>query len=118
MHEFSLVRSLLSQVSEIVRSEGGGAVREIRVRCGPLSGIEPLLMQQAFDHLRDQWALGDARLHIMEEPLLVRCHRCDARFEPQRFQFRCPGCGSAETVAESGDGVIIDSVVVDDSRER
>ncbi len=112
MHEFALVRSLLSQVAQIVEADGGGSVQEIRVRCGPLAGVEPTLMREAFALLRRDSAFVEAELVIREEPLRARCRRCDQTFEPQRFRFRCPHCGSVDTITESGDAVMIESVVV------
>lgn len=113
MHEFSLTRSLLTQVAEIVRGEGGGTVREIRIRCGPLSGVEPLLMREAFEILRREGPMADAKLRIIEEGLSARCDGCGGAFEPERFCFVCPHCGSHQTTAVSGDSVVIESVVVD-----
>lgn len=115
MHEFSLTRSLCAQVAEIVRADGGGTVREIRIRCGPLSGVEPLLMQEAFGILRQQGPMSGAELRIIEEGLSARCDECGRTFAPENFCFVCPHCGSPKTTAVSGDAVIIESVVVDSS---
>lgn len=113
MHEFALVRSLLEQVSQIVEADGGGSVQQVRVRCGPLAGVEPMLMQEAFTLLRSGSAFADAELLIVEEPLQARCRQCDQEFEPQQFRFHCPECGSPHTITESGDAVMIESVVVE-----
>ncbi len=113
MHEFSLTRSLCAQVAEIVRADGGGTVREIRVRCGPLSGVEPLLMREAFAILRREGPMAEAELRIIEEGLSARCDGCGRTFEPENFCFVCPHCGSPKTTAVSGDAVVIESVVVD-----
>jgi hydrogenase nickel incorporation protein HypA/HybF len=112
MHEFALVRSLLAQVSQIVEADGGGPVQQVRVRCGPLAGVEPTLMQEAFTLLRSGSSFAEAELLVIEEPLLARCRQCDYEFEPQRFRFHCPRCRSPDTITESGDAVMIESVVV------
>jgi hydrogenase nickel incorporation protein HypA/HybF len=113
MHEFSMVRSLLGQVIKIATENGGGMVKEIRVRCGPLAGVEPMLMQTAFESLRGQWGMDDAELRIAEEPLVVDCRGCGDRFEPVKFRFVCPHCGSTDTLVVCGDRTIIESVELD-----
>ena len=88
-------------------------VREIRVRCGPLSGVEPLLMREAFEALRRDSPLADAELVIVEERLWAKCLDCGDPFEPERFRLVCPHCGSGRTQIASGDAVILESLVVD-----
>ena len=48
MHEASLARALLNQVAQIARDRQGQAVLEVIVQVGPLSGVEPLLLVEAF----------------------------------------------------------------------
>jgi hydrogenase nickel incorporation protein HypA/HybF len=115
MHEMSLVRSLLAQAEEIAAAEGG-ALRSVRVQVGPLSGVEGLLMRSAWE----QWCAANGRaieLQVEEVPLVARCSECGGEFEPVRFCFQCPACGGSETVAISGDGVILHSITLDDQRQ-
>lgn len=117
MHETSLVRSLVAQVGQLAAANGGGAVRQVRLQLGPLSGVEPALVMSAWEQLRVAANLGAATLEIDELPLMARCRTCMVEFEPVRFCFRCPTCGGTETAAISGDGVILDSIVLDDAQE-
>ncbi len=108
MHEFSLVRSLLEQVERIVTEQGGRAAVEVRVEIGPLSGVEPLLVKEAFSQLS-----VDATLIIDEVPLMARCHSCAREFELKDFRFACPHCNSRETSIVRGDTFRLMSVTVD-----
>lgn len=108
MHEVSLVRSLLEQVSRIVTSQGGRAAVEVRVEIGPLSGVEPLLVKAAFTQLA-----GDGTLIIDEVPLTARCDSCHTEFELENFRFVCPHCDSRETSIVRGDAFRLMSVTVD-----
>ncbi len=114
MHELSLVRTLLAQVGEIVAANGGTALRCVRVQVGPLAGVEPALMASAWQQLSADGGCGDATLEIEEVPLVARCRGCDMTFQPLRFRFRCPECGAAETETISGDGVILQCIVLAD----
>lgn len=108
MHEVSLVRSLLEQVDRIVTSQGGRAAVEVRVEIGPLSGVEPLLVKEAFVQLA-----GNGTLIIDEVPLTARCDSCHTEFEVESFRFVCPRCDSRETCVVRGDAFRLMSVTVD-----
>jgi hydrogenase nickel incorporation protein HypA/HybF len=110
MHELGIVRRLLSYVRELQAANGGGAVREIRVQLGPLSGVEAELLLSAFQQLRDRETLTETILTIESVTLEACCRACDHRFQPLQFRFHCPRCGSSETEITQGDGVILESI--------
>jgi hydrogenase nickel incorporation protein HypA/HybF len=103
MHEVSLVRSLLEQVARLAAEHGGGAVEEIRVEVGPLSGVEPLLLRSAFDRLAPASAAPAARLRIDEVELTCRCRECSRSTVLEDFRFRCVECGSGSVEVTGGD---------------
>jgi hydrogenase nickel incorporation protein HypA/HybF len=116
MHETSLVRSLLAQVDELCAAHGGDSIQEVRVELGPLSGVEPLLMADAFNRQRGDWAAAaTAKLIVDRVPLEVRCLACGNGFQPARFNFRCPGCQSGDTKIVRGDGVLLQCIILRDS---
>jgi hydrogenase nickel incorporation protein HypA/HybF len=51
MHETSLVRNLFEQVRRISAQHPGTQVGKVEIEVGPLSGIEPLLFESAFQQL-------------------------------------------------------------------
>jgi hydrogenase nickel incorporation protein HypA/HybF len=103
MHEMSLVRSLLTQVERLAAEHAATAVTEIEVEIGPLSGVEPVLVREAFDLLVATSAVPHATLKIDQVPLLCRCGDCRQQFELVSFRFKCPHCGSTEVQITSGD---------------
>mgnify|MGYP000063652164 CR=1 FL=1 len=48
MHELSVCQGMLSQVSAIAQQHGASGVSLVKVQIGPLSGVEPQLLAQAF----------------------------------------------------------------------
>jgi len=48
MHELSVCQSMLRQVSEIARQHNARHIRQVQVRIGVLSGVEPDLLKQVF----------------------------------------------------------------------
>ncbi len=115
MHERSLVAALLKQVETIRRREGAGAVREVRLEIGPLSGVEPLLVESAFRELVRGTAVVDAQLLIDDVPLTGRCRSCDAAITIEHFRFHCPDCGSSSVQVTGGDEVRLLSVSIEDA---
>ncbi len=85
MHEASLVKSLLKQLSELVAQHGGGHIREIRVEIGLLAGIEPLLFHEAFQRERSGTLAADAELVIAPVGLTCHCQGCQLILSETRW---------------------------------
>ncbi len=109
MHESSLVASLLRQLNELVVENGGGRVESIRVEVGPLSGVEPLLLNEAFRRLRVDTAANDAELVIDAVGLTCRCRNCRTEYMTAELRFVCPTCGGDDVKVTSGDSVVLHS---------
>lgn len=118
MHEMNIMRRLLDQVTELQRANGGGAVREIRVQVGPLSGVEAELMLSAFALLSGPAQLESATLAIDEVPLLVHCRACSSDFTPVKFHFSCPACGATNTVITQGEAIVLECITLDDTLQE
>lgn len=112
MHEASLVRSLLSQVDALVREHQAEGVERIELEVGPLSGVEPDLLQSAFDQLRGEFQCDAATFDVRLVPLTAECPACGDRFELVEFVFRCPrGCASNVRVVQ-GEGCVLKRVAL------
>ena len=103
MHEMSLVRSLLRQVEDLLIDHGGESVSAIHVEMGPLSGVDRVLIELAFEQLVVTTFCADARLVIDEIPLSARCRDCQTEFNLEDFRFVCPQCDSQQVQITGGD---------------
>jgi hydrogenase nickel incorporation protein HypA/HybF len=117
MHELSVCRALLDQVSCLALARGASAVTTVSLRLGPLAGIEPALLQAAFREASPGTVARDAELVIAAVPLRVACLCCGAVGDATLTRLSCAICGSARTRLLSGDEMLLDSVdlVFDDS---
>ena len=115
MHEVSLVRSLIQQVLTVVADNGGGTVTEVEVSIGPLSGVEPVLVRNAFDRLAATNLLAGAELSIDCTPLTARCRDCGESFVVESFRFECSACKSRSVQITSGDEFRLLRVSVQDA---
>ncbi len=114
MHEVSLVRSLISQAIQAAEPVTPAGIRTIRVIVGPLTGMEPALVQQAFDALKDSASLTDCQLAIDEQRLEAMCLDCEQKFIVNNFVFYCPRCASPRVRITQGDDFRLVSIDVDD----
>jgi hydrogenase nickel incorporation protein HypA/HybF len=112
MHEFSVARALVTEIRRIVADQGGGSVTAVELDIGPLSGVEPLQLAEAFGILTAEGDLSQAALHLNEIPLQARCNTCGLQFEISDYQFRCAGCGDHNLLIERGEGVIIRTLTI------
>lgn len=103
MHEESLIRSLLHQVEELAQHHQATTVEDIEVEIGPLSGVEPLLVQEAFERLRMAFRWPDCSLLITKVGLTVFCNQCSKESELLDFHFVCCHCGATSLRILRGD---------------
>lgn len=103
MHEESLVRSLLRHVEELAQLHQAVGVEVIEVEVGPLSGVEPLLLQDAFERLRAEFPWPLAELAVQQTGLAVFCNDCQRESQLEDFRFVCSQCGSTSLQIVRGD---------------
>ena len=103
MHEVSLTRELLSQVKQAMLQHQVERVSGIQIEIGPLSGVEPLLVEQAFYALIRETGFADTCLTVQLTQLTAVCLDCQHEFEVVDFQFYCAACSSSRVQVTSGD---------------
>ncbi|MCE9607022.1 MAG: hydrogenase maturation nickel metallochaperone HypA [Planctomycetia bacterium] len=118
MHEASLVSSLLRQVDDLAVANGGGRVAEIRIEVGPLSGVEPLLLREAFHRLRPNTYSGTAELVVEFVKLTYRCRSCGRRHVTDELRFACEDCGGGDVEILAGDTVVLQSISLEQTPEE
>lgn len=110
MHELSVCQGMLGQIEAIARSHRASGVRRIRVQVGPLSGIEPRLLEQAFPLARAGTVAEHAELVIESLPVRVHCDTCDSDSDAAPNRLLCGTCGDWHTRLVSGDELLLASV--------
>lgn len=113
MHELSVCQAMMAQVEAIAAREGARSVASITIQIGPLSGVVPELLQQAFTIARAGTLAAEAELLTERQPISVRCLECDAESEAEPSRLVCAACGSYRTQVVSGDELLLASVELD-----
>ncbi len=115
MHELSLCEDLMDQVITIAKAHHAKKVLCITVRIGPLSGIEPLLLESAFLISRADTLAEDAEFITENLPIRVLCHDCDIESEATVNNLVCGNCDSYNTSLVSGDELILARVELENA---
>jgi hydrogenase nickel incorporation protein HypA/HybF len=110
MHELSVCQALISQVEDIAQQHQAEGIRRIIVHIGPLSGVEPELLMQAFPLASAGTVAQDSQLIIERSPIRVYCERCGADTDAELNKLVCGACGDWHTKLLSGDEMLLASV--------
>jgi hydrogenase nickel incorporation protein HypA/HybF len=109
MHELSVCQALIAKVERIA-TEKQAQVYSITLKIGPLSGVEPALLEQAYPLAVAGTVLSAARLVIESLPVRVHCQRCDQDTVAAPNRMLCAACGDWHTRLLSGDELLLSSV--------
>ena len=107
MHEMSICQGLLNQVEQIAHERGASRVDSIVLSIGPLAGVEPKLLNRAFEIARLDTVARDAELEIETGPVVVECRICGGSGEVQVNRLLCPSCGGWQVDLTQGDELLL-----------
>jgi len=108
MHEVGIARGILEAVRE--RFPDRASVRDITVRLGPFSGVEPEALRFAFDALRTDLLTERARLVLELPPATGDCPDCGPGIPLPVPGPSCPRCRKILSAVHGGDELILASV--------
>ena len=103
MHEFSIVSSLLDLCEKNAKENNATKIIKVEVKIGKLSGVEPHLLQTAFDTFKEKTICDGAEFCIHVQELVVGCKKCDEQSVLKNNIFVCPKCGGDVEVLEGED---------------
>jgi hydrogenase nickel incorporation protein HypA/HybF len=106
MHEMAICQALLEQVEGIARQHAG-TVSRVRVLVGPLSGVEPRLLESAYALARAGTAAETSELVIEDAAVRVRCRSCGVESTANPNRLLCGACGDWHTELTSGDELLL-----------
>jgi len=112
VHELSLCDDLLSQVKTIAAQNNAQSVESITVQIGELSGVEPVLLESAFDLIKVGSIAEQAKLILQTSAVTVFCRECGAESEVPVNKLLCYVCQSNETDVVKGNELILASVAL------
>ena len=108
MHEYSIVQDLLSKVEEQCLTRHAHSVHRLRIRIGELSGVEPDLLELAWETFREASICRGAPLEIRRVDAVWTCPKCNRRIE-RGTRLQCPDCAVPARLTE-GEEIILDQI--------
>ncbi|HEQ98951.1 MAG TPA: hydrogenase maturation nickel metallochaperone HypA [candidate division Zixibacteria bacterium] len=107
VHEMRVAREIISFSQQEMQSRNFNVLKEIGVKVGKLSCIDPESLRFAFDMLKKETELSGTELKIETVSIEAVCRSCGREFIIDEFVFICPGCGSYEVEVRKGEELII-----------
>ncbi|WP_417334336.1 hydrogenase maturation nickel metallochaperone HypA [Halarcobacter sp.] len=110
MHEYSIVQSLLESCEEHARQNESENVTKVIVKIGVLSGVEPDLLQTAFDTFKEKTVCENAQFIINHQKVVIACLSCDEESTLEKNEFACPKCNSTQVKVIDGEDMFLMSL--------
>lgn len=110
MHEYSIVQSLLESCEEHVRQNDAKEVTKVLVKIGVLSGVEPALLQTAFDTFKEHTICHNAKFIINHQKVVIDCLDCNTTSTLEKNDFSCPNCESINIQVTDGEEMYLMSL--------
>ena len=110
MHELSICQAMLTQVEQIAAEHGTSSVDKIVLLIGPLSGVEPALLDRAFSVARCGTVAQSAAMEIRIGQIVVYCNICGETGEVSTGNLICRNCGDWRVTVRQGEELILKSV--------
>lgn len=110
MHELSICQALVDRVTSIAGEQRARQVFSVRVAIGPLSGVEPQLLAQAYPIAAAGSIAEAAELQLETLPVRVFCPACDSETDARPNRLVCGQCGDWRTRLVSGDELMLQNI--------
>jgi hydrogenase nickel insertion protein HypA len=110
MHEYSIVQALLVQCEEIAEANDATKITKVVVKIGVMSGVEPHLLEVAFNTFKESGVTKDSEFVMNIQPLSIECHNCKRVSELEKMHYCCPHCESQDLTVVDGEDMFLMSL--------
>jgi hydrogenase nickel insertion protein HypA len=110
MHEYSIVQALLEQVETLAVEHRAQKVTKVIVKIGVMSGVEPHLLEIAFETFKEKSICDGAEFVLNIQPLTIMCRACHERNELEAIHYCCPACASVDVEVVDGEDMFLMSL--------
>lgn len=110
MHEYSIVQSLLNSCEDHAKINNASKVTKVIVKIGVMSGVEPHLLQSAFDTFKESTICEKAEFIINIQPIVIRCNNCNLESTLNKNEYSCPHCHSVDITILDGEDMYLMSL--------
>jgi hydrogenase nickel incorporation protein HypA/HybF len=102
MHELGIALEIMNIVEDQMSKRSLDRLKEVGVRVGSLSGVDPEALSFSFEAATIDTPLAGAELVIEQIPVRGACRSCGKEVEVDDFVFMCPHCDSRDIEITQG----------------
>jgi hydrogenase nickel incorporation protein HypA/HybF len=113
MHELAICQALIEQVERVARDHAARRVISIVVSVGPLSGVEPKLLEHAYPLAAAGTVAELAALVVESVPVRVRCRTCHTESDALPNRLLCGSCNDWQVDVTSGEEMLLQRVEIE-----
>lgn len=110
MHEYSIVQALLEQCEHYAEANEATEITKVVVKIGRLSGVEPHLLEIAFNTFKEKTVCDGAEFVMNLQPVVIACNACAQQSVLEELHYRCPHCGSIDVRMTEGEEMLLMSL--------
>jgi|TARA_R110002050_G_scaffold5268_1_gene23863 hydrogenase nickel incorporation protein HypA/HybF len=110
LHEYSIVQSLLESCEEHAKANNATKVTKVVVKIGILSGVEPDLLQTAFDTFKEKTICDECEFIVNKQKIVIECQDCEEESTLKKNEFTCPKCNSSNIRVVDGEDMYLMSL--------
>lgn len=110
MHEYSVVQALLEQTETLAKENEATSITKIIVKIGVMSGVEPHLLEIAFNTFKEKTVCDGAEFVMKIQPLTIECRDCQTKSELDAIHYCCPKCESINVNVIDGEEMFLMSL--------
>ncbi|AAN55136.1 hydrogenase maturation nickel metallochaperone HypA [Shewanella oneidensis MR-1] len=107
MHEYSIVSALIEQCEQYAKANQATKVTRVEIKLGVMSGVEPALLQTAFETFKLDGICREAKLCMTLQPLVIKCADCQQESVLDERSIVCPACNSYHTRVLDGEEMLL-----------
>ncbi len=110
MHEYSIVQSLLESCENHAEENESSKVIKVVVKIGVLSGVEPQLLETAFNTFKEGTICDEALFILNHQKVVIECYECKETSTLDKNEFVCPSCQSNDVKVIDGEDMFLMSL--------
>ena len=110
MHEYSIVQALLEQCEHYAEANEAEKITKVVVKIGRLSGVEPHLLETAFNTFKENGICDGAEFVMHLQPVVIRCNGCRKETVLEELNYRCSHCESIDVAVTDGEEMLLMSL--------
>lgn len=110
MHEYSIVQALIDQCETLAVDNKASAITKVVVKIGQYSGVEPHLLETAFETFKERTICENAEFVMNLQPLVIVCSDCQTTSVLNQPHYACPECKSIDIGVIDGEDMMLMSL--------